>query len=299
MPSALWAGARKKNETARVTVGVRLSDLAYELACGIVPPPQGAFSLDPDVKEETVWVHEGKRRHVVAERKALSVFARDAEGHRTTFALELWGNESVLSQLAEPHRFPLLSALRAELLHWRFYHHFRTDPDSPLRHEQVGVRTAALAHDGADLAAALMTIREIGDVDALHEAVEHAFPGAQLELDSEDGRFSFHLRMPGLARSLSAAELSDGTLRYLCLVAALLSPRPPVFLALNEPETSLHPSLLAPLARLIADAGRRGQVFVTTHAEELASALEQRTRAARVTLRRDDGATEVLSPEED
>ena len=294
MPSVLWAGQRKKGEPARLTVGVRLEDLSYELSCGVVPPPEGPFGLDPDVKEETVWALEGKRRHVVAERRSRSVFARDAEGHRTTFAVELWGSESVLAQLVEPHRFPLLSALRAELLRWRFYHHFRTDLASPLRHPQVGVRTPALAHDGRDLAAALMTIDAIGDERALHEAVDRAFPGSSLELDSEGGRFSFRMSMPGLRRSLEATELSDGTLRYLCLLAALLSPRPPPFLALNEPETSLHPSLLEPLGRLIAHASRHSQVFVTTHARELSDALEQHAGASILPLRKDGGATELV-----
>ena len=293
MPSVLWAGPRSKGAPARLSVGVRLEELAYELACGLVPPPQGPFTLDPDVKEETVWVHEGKRRHVVAERRATSVFARNAEGERTTFAAQLWSQESVLAQLSEPHRFPLLSSLRAELLHWRFYHHFRTDPGSPLRQPQVGVRTPALANDGRDLAAALTTIEHIGDARALHAAVENAFPGSALELDSEQGRFSLRLRMPGLLRALEAAELSDGTLRYLCLLAALLSPRPPAFLALNEPETSLHPSLLEPLGRLIATASRQGQVFVTTHAQELARALETHAGATVVPLHKVDGATEL------
>ncbi|QRN99379.1 AAA family ATPase [Archangium violaceum] len=293
MPSVLWAGPRKKGDAARLTVGVRLDDLAYELSCGLVPPPEGPFALDPDVKEETVWLHEGKRRHVVAERRSRSVFARDAEGNRTTFAAELWGNESVLAQIAEPHRFPLLSVLRAELLRWRFYHHFRTDPASPLRHAQVGVRTPALAHDGRDLAAALMTIDHIGDDRGLQAAVESAFPGSRLELGGEDGRFSFRMSMPGLQRPLEASELSDGTLRYLCLLAALLSPRPPPFLALNEPETSLHPSLLRPLGRLIASASRRGQVFVTTHARELATALEEHAGATVLPLTKDGGATEL------
>jgi predicted ATPase len=58
----------------------------------------------------------------------------------------------------------------------------------------------------------------------------------------------------GLPRPLKTSELSDGTLRYLLLVAALLSPRPPALMILNEPETSLHPDLLPPLARLIAQA---------------------------------------------
>lgn len=293
MPSVLWAGPRQRGEAARLTVGVRLEELAYELTCGLVPPPQGPFMLDPDVKEETVWVHEGKRRHVVAERKASSVFARDADGERATFAVQLWSQESVLAQLSEPHRFPLLSSLRGELLHWRFYHHFRTDPASPLRQTQVGVRTPALADDGRDLAAALLTIQHIGDARALHTAVDNAFPGSSLELDSEQGRFSLRMRMPGLSRPLEAAELSDGTLRYLCLLAALLSPRPPAFLALNEPETSLHPALLPALGRLIATASRQGQVFVTTHAQELAQALEEHAGASVLPLRQQGGATEL------
>ncbi len=78
-----------------------------------------------------------------------------------------------------------------------------------------------------------------------------------------------------------AAELSDGTLLYQMLLAALTSPRPPEFVAINEPETSLHADLLAPLARLIADAATRGQILVVTRAQALVEALPQ-TRAFRL-----------------
>ena len=275
LPSVLWAGPRKRNAPARFTAGAALDDLGYELSCGPMPPPQGPFELDPDVKEETVWAFAGNGRHVVAQREAGTAFVRDAEGNRTTFPFELWNGESFLSQLSEPHRFPLLSAMRSELIRWRFYHQFRTDLDAPARRPQVGVRTPALAHDGKDLAAALTTVQEIGDRALLHESVERAFPGAKLELRQDRGSFSFRLAMPGLFRPLEAAELSDGTLRYLCLVAALLSPRTPPFLVLNEPETSLHFDLFPALAELIAHAGERGQVLVTTHAEALAIARER------------------------
>jgi len=60
------------------------------------------------------------------------------------------------------------------------------------------------------------------------------------------------MKQHGLLRPLEATELSDGTLRYLLWIAALLTPRPPALMVLNEPETSLHPDLLAPLGRLIA-----------------------------------------------
>ncbi|MFL5406494.1 MAG: AAA family ATPase [Myxococcales bacterium] len=290
LPSALWAGPRRKQESNRIELFVDLEDLAFELQLGIIPPPQGAFALDPDVKEERLLVEDRGKRHLVAERRGKSAWSRDVEGTRTTFPFQLWGGESVLSQVVEPLRFPLLAEVRARLTNWRFYHSFRTDADAPARQAQVGVRTPALAHDGGDLAAALMTIREIGDGAALDEAVARAFPGSSLALLGESGRFSFRLHVPGLLRPLEPPEASDGTLRFLFLLAALLSPRPPLFLALNEPETSLHPDMLEPLSRLIRSASERGQVFVVTHSDALAGFLRG---AAVFTLEKHEGATSV------
>jgi predicted ATPase len=293
MPSVAWAGPRSVKERVRVAIGAQLTDLAYELAFGLVPPPQGPFALDPDVKDETLWVVSKGRRTVAAHRERTTATVRDAEGSRTVFPVKLWGGESLLAQLNEPQRFPLLSAMRSELSRWRFYHHFRTDPLSPARHEQVGTYTAALAHDGSDLAAALMTILHIGDGRRLQEAVGRAFPGSQLNVQGREGRFSFNLTMPGLHRPMTSAEVSDGTLRYLCLVAALLSPRPAPFLVLNEPETSLHPELIDALGELIAVASERSQIFLTTHSAPLAELLHERARAKRYSLTKREGATVI------
>jgi hypothetical protein len=112
---------------------------------------------------------------------------------------------------------------------------------------------------GGDLAAALQTIREIGDPAGLDSAVAAPFPGSSLAIaQSDDGRLSVQFHQHGLLRPLGAAELSDCTLRYLLWIAALLSPRPAGLLVLNEPETSLHPDLLPALGRLIAAAGLGG-----------------------------------------
>jgi predicted ATPase len=148
LPSAMWAGERRKQESHRIELSVDLEDLLFELQLGIIPPPQGAFALDPDVKEERVLVRDGGKRHTLAERRGNSAWSRDADGNRTTFPFQLWGGESMLAQIVEPQRFPLLAELRARLGRWRFYHGFRTDPDSPARQPQVGVRTPAVAHDG-------------------------------------------------------------------------------------------------------------------------------------------------------
>ena len=307
MPSALWAGPRGKGPV-RMTLGVELEGLAYELAAGIIPPAPlrggSAFDLDPHVKEERLWAVDAKKKRVeLLRRENATVHARDAEGLRVTFPMAMSESESVLAELREPHRFPVLSALREEFLGWRFYHQFRTDADSPLRHPQVGVRTPVLAHDGRDLAAALRTIQEVGDAPALESAIDRAFPGAALEIEhplaDQDGpyprnRFALYLQMPEFRRKFDARELSDGTLHYLALLAALLTPRPPGLIAVNEPEASIHPDLIEPLAALIARASRDSQVWITTHSSALASAVERLTGAAPIALEKVEGATRVV-----
>lgn len=88
----------------------------------------------------------------------------------------------------------------------------------------IGTRTPILANDGADVAAAIQTIREIGEIDALAAAVSDAFPGSELSITNTAGRFTLSMKQHGLLRPLGAAELSDGTLRYLLWIAALLTP---------------------------------------------------------------------------
>jgi predicted ATPase len=196
-------------------------------------------------------------------------------------------------------------ALREEVRGWRFYHAFRTDEDAPLRSPQVSVRTPVLSNDGSDLAAALQTIREIGFASELEEAISAALPGRSLRIVSNEPdaktkspqctEMGVALVTKGCARPLLARELSDGTLKYLCLVAALLSPRPPGLIALNEPESSLHPDLLGPLAKLIVDASQRSQVWVTTHSQLLAEAIRGESGVSPVVLGLRDGETVIES----
>lgn len=160
---------------------------------------------------------------------------------------------------------------------------------------QIGTRTPVLANDGVDLAAAIETIREIGDDAALMAAVEDAFPGSLLNVENNSGWFSLLMKQHGLLRPLSAAELSDGTLRYLLLVAALLTPRPPALMVLNEPETSLHSDLIAPLARLIAKASERSQKISVTHSMPLISALVQQGGCNSIMLEKRFGQTTISS----
>ena len=281
MPSLLWAGKEiraTRKAPKRVTLAFETEDLGYEMNFGPVPTQPGdptMFALDPDVKEESICPAATPRRSLIMERKAQSAWIRDESGRMKEYPLALQSSESILAQIREPHLYPELSRLRSEVLGWRFYHHFRTDAHSPLRQPQIGVRTPVLSGDASDLAAALQSVVEMGDAEALEAAVAEGFGGGRLYIENNRTLFSIELAMPGLRRRLDARELSDGQLRFLCLCAVLLSPRPPALLGLNEPETSLHPALLDPLARLIARASKETQLWVTTHSQALAADIER------------------------
>ena len=310
LPSALWAGpetlggTRKGGYAVEGTrrhgpVSLRLgyaSDdgFGYLVDLGLPVPVETSFGLDPEVKREVVFSGPVPRPNaVLVERTGPLVRARDGrEWVELSRGVAPW--ESMLAELADPGRAPELLAVRDQIRGWRFYDGFRVDAEAPARRTQIGTRTPVLDHDGADLAAALQTIREIGDRTALDDAVSDAFDGATIEVTVAAGRFDLALRQPGMLRPLASAELSDGTLRYLLLVAALLTPRPPVLMVLNEPETSLHPDLLPPLARLVERAARQTQIVLVSHSRTLLDVLGN---ASNLELVKDLGETTVAGQE--
>jgi predicted ATPase len=292
LSSALWAGpeafsremkqgtqaiegTRRKNPIS-LKLGFSSDDYGYAIDLGlpIPPPPPSMFKRDPEIKAESLWAGQTlKRTNVYAERSGPTVRIRDRTGAWRQAMYNLAPFDSMLTHCSDPREAVELLGLRERMRNWRFYDHFRTDSDAPARRRQIGTRTAVLASDGADLAAAVATICEIGAADDFNAAVSDAFPSASIAIGDADGYFELAMRQNGLLRPLRASELSDGTLRYLLLTAALLSPRPPELMILNEPETSLHPDLLPALARLIKRAARNSQIVVVSHAPALVAGL--------------------------
>ena len=314
IPSLQWAGpadtrsqqkrglavhGTRSSGALRISFGFAADDVAYQIALGLPaggnPVARSRFRLDPEIKRECVWQAPPQRKaNTWLERDHSVALLRDADGEWQRLGFALSASRSILSELAEPQRYPEVFALRERLRRWRFYDGFRTDADSPLRQPRTSVQTDTLAHDGRDVAAALQTIVEIGDEAALNGAIDDAFPGSRLAILGDDARLEIGLDTLGLLRTLRATELSDGTLRYLCLLAALLSPRPPELLVLNEPEQSLHPDLLRPLARQIVRASRQSQVWVISHAPKLVAAIEDVANIVAVELTRQSGETRIV-----
>ncbi|MGN6227699.1 MAG: AAA family ATPase [Dyella sp.] len=310
LSSVLWAGPEHvtramrrgevpvqggpRQERVALRMGFAGEEFGYAIDLGPPEPSSSLFAADPQVKVEAIWAGPFLRpANLLVSRRGALARVRDGRNWRVV-ADDLSPFDSLFTQIADPERAPEVLRLRETMRGWRFYDHFRSDVDAPARWPQLGTRTPVLSHDGHDLAAAWQTIREIGDPRALDAAAADAFPGAQVEVTVSDGRFGLALRQHGLLRPLSAAELSDGTLRYLLWIAALHTPRPPPLMVLNEPETSLHPDLLPALARLIVQASARGQVWVVSHAARLIAALEQAPACHTLRLEKELSQTQLI-----
>ena len=124
-------------------------------------------------------------------------------------------------------------------------------------------------------------------------AIDDSFPCARLAAFDEGAWCRFEMRFPDMPRPFGMHELSDGTLKYLCLLGALMGYRLPSLVALNEPEASLHPALLPPLARLIARDAGKTRLWIVTHSEALADAIREETGRPARRVVKEDGATSI------
>lgn len=277
-PSCFWAGpvpGPKRPKTVKLYLGS--ADFDWKVVFGLVPTTPGdptMFRTDPDMKKE-------------------SLHSKLASHSRAEWAGNIPHNESMLSHIRDAVSYPTLALAREDILSWRFYDGFRNDVESPLRLGSPRAWSPVLAADGSNLAATLQTIRESSFPYRLDEAINMAFPNHTLGIVGGDSKLQIEWTLPELNRPLKASELSDGTLRFLALCAALLGPKAPACLVLNEPENSLNPFLFPALAKLISYANEASQVIMITHSEELAGLLVSEQNAALQSLVLDEGATRL------
>lgn len=300
-----WAGPEQGTRRGQATqgtvrrgpvalrLGVATDHLGYAIDLGLPVAQRSAFDLDPEIKQEQVFVGEHPRpAGVLVERnRGLARVVAAAGWTELASGMHPWA--SVLDEFAGHAEAAELAGARRMLRGWRFHDALRTDATAPARQPQVATRAARLDDDGANLAAVLQTTIEMGRDRELERAIGDAFPGSRLRLPMVDGRMQVALEQPGMLRPLSAPELSDGTLQYLLLTAAMLSAEKPELIVLNEPERSLHADLVPALAERIRRASEETQVVVVTHQGSLAASLG----GLRVELEKQVGETIVAGRE--
>lgn len=197
----------------------------------------------------------------------------------------------------------LIPPYRQQLASWSVYHDLHVNQDAPIRQASVARLEKRVDPDGQNLISVLHTLYT-GDRDFKQEinaAMKAAFGDDFDELvfpPAADQRIQLRVRWKSLHREQSAADLSDGTLRFLFLLTVLASPDAAPLIAIDEPETGLHPSMLPIVAEYAIDAAQRSQVILTTHSPQFLDAFRDEIPATTI-ARQEDGQTVLTMPEGD
>ena len=211
-------------------------------------------------------------------------------------------SESVFRHLAATLQNPAIEYIAQCLSEFQIYTYASLGRLSSLRKEQnLNDNADFLNEDGSNLAAVINDLdNQAGAIDKLSEKLGVFYDRARNpKIRSWGNGVVISLEEDGLTRTVPATRLSDGMLRYLCLLVLLLHPTPPPLMCIEEPELGMHPDILPTIAELLIDASQRTQLIVTTHSEMLVSAIGAKHPDAIVVCERTNKGTtmERLEPE--
>ncbi|MDW7739931.1 MAG: AAA family ATPase [Bacillota bacterium] len=197
-----------------------------------------------------------------------------------------------------------INAFQKGLSSWIIYHDLQVHQESSIRQPAISRYETNVSADGQNLISVLHTLYTSNRdfKNNIDTAMQAAFSSEYEELvfpPAADQRIQLRIRWKSLEQEQSAADLSDGTLYFLLLMAILNNPRPPALIAIDEPETGLHPSMLPVIAEHALEASYKTQVIFTTHSSQLLDAFHD-TKPVTTVARWQNGETifKVLDGEE-
>lgn len=214
-------------------------------------------------------------------------------GSRTSTSQGIQPGVSILSQRQDPEAYPELYHIAMTYKQVRLYREWSFGRNSNIRRSQApDLRNDGLEMDFSNLGLVLSRLRKlpatkralIAALQALYEGItdfEVIIAGGTVQIFLYEGDFL-----------IPAVRLSDGTLRYLCLIALLLDPKPPLLICIEEPELGLHPDIIPKIADLLVDASSRTQLVVTTHSDMLIDALSEQPESILV-CEKEEGQTYI------
>jgi len=273
MPRLLWGGSAKRMRFEVETTKAQSSREGdnYQLVLEAMRDSAG-FRVSSEL-----LVFEGPAPFRMLARDGQS-FTVD-EGHNEHLSgphTHLPESETVLSMVTAlwTNRAPFL--LQQEWRAWTVYQSLQVDEDAPIRRSAVARQETRVAYHGQNLVPVLETLYEGEFKAAIDRGMSAAFPNDYQELmfpKTEPGRIQLYVRRKHGTRQDSAADLSDGTVRFLLLLAILGTPDPPPLIAIDEPEAGLHPSMLPIIAEFAAEAAGRTQVILSSHSPQMLDAF--------------------------
>jgi predicted ATPase len=200
---------------------------------------------------------------------------------------------SILAQRRDPESYPEISLLADTYGKVRIYREWAFGRNAVFREPQkADMRNDRLEEDFSNLGlflnrlsrfpkaknAILAGLRDFYEDFSNYDVINE---GGTVQVFFTEGDFS-----------IPATRLSDGTLRYLCLLAVLCDPEPPPLICIEEPELGLHPDILPKVADLLVSTAERTQLIVTTHSDILVDAMTERPGAV-VVCEKHEGQTEM------
>ncbi|PYQ67908.1 MAG: chromosome segregation protein SMC [Acidobacteria bacterium] len=266
-------------EGGELSWAVRTEDLRYELALRRIGTTS-SYRIEHELLDDG--------SHRLIERDAKEATMREPEKNTVRVHYDTYPEEeSLLSSATVPTGRLDASSFRKDLLSWGIFYDIRVDRSSLIRQAAVSRFEKQIKADGQNLVPVLHTLYT-GDRSFKKEldlVMRAAFGTSYEELTfppAGNQRIELRLRWRALETEQSSANLSDGTLRFLLLIAILANPEPGALVAIDEPETGLHPRMFPIIAELAAEASTRAQIIFTTHSPQFLDAFSEQAPTTTV-----------------
>ena len=228
--------------------------------------------------------------HKSSKTKETYTFKRsDVLSHGEKSETPIWLNSE---SLMPPQLDSIYGNFKEKFLNITSFTDLQTNRSCEIRKPQVpDAPNEFLEEDGSNLSLVLNDLELRGNTkEKIIENLKKFYPQVKdYSVRILGGTVQLFIREEGLEKPISAMRLSDGTLRYLCLLAILCHPEPPPLICIEEPETGLHPDILPTIAELMKEASQRTQLIVTTHSDILVSAFSDMPEAVLVCEKDEDG----------
>jgi predicted ATPase len=246
-------------------------------------------------EQEVYFYYRYQRGHPVLDVKVPNAPPGGDRVRRVLRREDLPLDQSVLSQRKDPDQYPEVTYLGNEYARIRLFREWNLGRNTQARRPQpTDLQSEFLREDAANIA---LVLNDLEHRSNLRKSLVEKLKNADESIEDFStrvlgGTIQLFLHYSGLKSPVPATRLSDGTIRYLCLLAVLCHPAPPPLVCLEEPELGLHPDLLPGLADLLVEASHRMQLIVTTHSDTLVDGLTKVPEAVIVCEKR-NGATQM------
>ncbi|MDQ7821983.1 MAG: AAA family ATPase [Candidatus Eremiobacteraeota bacterium] len=295
----IWKGAKDRHATVELSVNYPGGNSHIRHTFEFSDNSQRFWLHDERIENEGAHQNNNQESFFYRFQNGNPVISTTFKGERKLAPDKVNFQESILAQRRDPELYPEITYLADVYEKFRIYREWVFGRNMVFREAQkADMRNDRLEEDFSNLGLFLSRLRKTPKTKkAILEGLRDLYEGlTDFDVVVEGGSVQVFFTEGDF--SIPATRLSDGTLRYLCLLAILCDPKPPPLICIEEPELGLHPDILPKLADLLVEASQRTQLIITTHSDILVDAMSERPEVV-VVCEKHDGQTEMRRLEGD